>query len=140
MADGIDIPAWIALFIGLYSASAAIGELRHPGGWVGMVAHFERDLGLRFLTGIVCLGLGAAIYLVSPWRPGDWLAVLVTVIGGGMVVEGRDIGTVVFPNADAKFFLTASVHVRATRRKVGVPADHDRRWQPSRAEACGQEG
>jgi hypothetical protein len=76
MADGIDIPAWIALFIGLYSASAAIGELRHPGGWVGMVAHFER------------LGLGAAIYLVSPWRPGDWLAVLVTVIGGGMVVEG----------------------------------------------------
>lgn len=88
MADGIDIPAWIALFVGLYSASAAIGELRHPGGWVGMVAHFERDLGLRFLTGIVCLGLGAAIYLVSPWRPGDWLAVLVTVIGGGMVVEG----------------------------------------------------
>ena len=88
MADGIDIPAWIALFMGLYSASAAIGELRHPGGWVGMVAHFERDLGLRFLTGIVCLGLGAAIYLVSPWRPGDWLAVLVTVIGGGMVVEG----------------------------------------------------
>ena len=88
MAEGIDIPAWIALFIGLYSASAAIGELRHPGGWVGMVAHFERDLGLRFLTGIVCLGLGAAIYLVSPWRPGDWLAVLVTVIGGGMVVEG----------------------------------------------------
>jgi len=88
MADGIDIPAWIALFIGLYSASAAIGELRHPGGWVGMVAHFERDLGLRFLTGIVCLGLGAAIYLVSPWQPGDWLAVLVTVIGGGMVVEG----------------------------------------------------
>jgi hypothetical protein len=88
MADGIDIPAWIALIIGLYSASAAIGELRHPGGWVGMVAHFERDLGLRFLTGIVCLGLGAAIYLVSPWRPGDWLAVLVTVIGGGMVVEG----------------------------------------------------
>ena len=88
MADGIDIPAWIALFIGFYSASAAIGELRHPGGWVGMVAHFERDLGLRFLTGIVCLGLGAAIYLVSPWRPGDWLAVLVTIIGGGMVVEG----------------------------------------------------
>ena len=88
MADGIDIPAWIALFIGLYSASAALGELRHPGGWVGMVAHFERDLGLRFLTGLVCLGLGAAIYLVSPWRPGDWLAVLVTVIGGGMVVEG----------------------------------------------------
>jgi cytidylate kinase len=35
---------------------------------------------------------------------------------GGVVLEGRDIGTVVFPNADAKFFLTASVDVRAQRR------------------------
>ncbi|HEY4159766.1 MAG TPA: (d)CMP kinase [Polyangiaceae bacterium] len=35
---------------------------------------------------------------------------------GGVVLEGRDIGTVVFPNAQAKFFLTASVDVRAKRR------------------------
>jgi CMP/dCMP kinase len=35
---------------------------------------------------------------------------------GGVVLEGRDIGTVVFPSADAKFFLTASVDVRAQRR------------------------
>jgi cytidylate kinase len=35
---------------------------------------------------------------------------------GGVVLEGRDIGTVVFPNAQAKFFLTASVDVRARRR------------------------
>lgn len=35
---------------------------------------------------------------------------------GGVVLEGRDIGTVVLPNADAKFFLTASVEVRAKRR------------------------
>ncbi|WP_421993090.1 hypothetical protein [Qipengyuania sp.] len=33
MADAIDIPAWIALFFGLYALSAAIGELRMPGGW-----------------------------------------------------------------------------------------------------------
>jgi CMP/dCMP kinase len=32
------------------------------------------------------------------------------------VVEGRDIGTVVFPSAEAKFFLTASPEVRARRR------------------------
>jgi cytidylate kinase len=31
-------------------------------------------------------------------------------------VEGRDIGTVVFPDAEAKFFLTASVEARAVRR------------------------
>jgi cytidylate kinase len=35
---------------------------------------------------------------------------------GGVVLEGRDIGTVVFPDAEAKFFLTASIEVRARRR------------------------
>lgn len=35
---------------------------------------------------------------------------------GGVVLEGRDIGTVVFPDAEAKIFLTASVEVRAERR------------------------
>ena len=34
----------------------------------------------------------------------------------GGVLEGRDIGTVVFPDADFKFFLTASVEERAKRR------------------------
>lgn len=36
--------------------------------------------------------------------------------GGGVVVEGRDIGSVVFPDAEAKFFLTASLERRAQRR------------------------
>jgi len=36
--------------------------------------------------------------------------------GGGVVLEGRDIGTVVFPDAEVKVFLTASVDVRARRR------------------------
>jgi len=35
---------------------------------------------------------------------------------GGVVLEGRDIGSVVFPDAEIKFFLTASVRVRAERR------------------------
>jgi CMP/dCMP kinase len=35
---------------------------------------------------------------------------------GGIVMEGRDIGTVIFPEADVKFFLTASVESRARRR------------------------
>lgn len=35
---------------------------------------------------------------------------------GGVVVEGRDVGTVVFPDAQAKFYLTASDEVRAQRR------------------------
>jgi cytidylate kinase len=37
---------------------------------------------------------------------------------GGVVVEGRDIGSVVFPDAEAKFYLTASVERRAERRYV----------------------
>jgi CMP/dCMP kinase len=37
-------------------------------------------------------------------------------IGGGIVAEGRDLGTVVFPDAEAKFYLTASTEVRAERR------------------------
>ncbi len=36
--------------------------------------------------------------------------------GGGVVMEGRDIGTVVFPNADVKFYLDASAEERARRR------------------------
>lgn len=36
--------------------------------------------------------------------------------GGSVVMEGRDIGTVVFPEADFKFFVTASAEVRAQRR------------------------
>ena len=32
------------------------------------------------------------------------------------MIEGRDIGSVVFPNADYKFFLTADIEVRALRR------------------------
>jgi CMP/dCMP kinase len=35
---------------------------------------------------------------------------------GGVVLEGRDIGTVVFPEAEVKFFLTARAEVRARRR------------------------
>lgn len=36
--------------------------------------------------------------------------------GSGVVMEGRDIGTVVFPDADVKIFLTASLDIRADRR------------------------
>jgi cytidylate kinase len=37
-------------------------------------------------------------------------------ISKGIVMDGRDIGTVVFPNADIKIFMTASVDIRAKRR------------------------
>lgn len=37
-------------------------------------------------------------------------------VNKGIVMDGRDIGTVVFPNADLKIFMTASVDIRAKRR------------------------
>jgi len=36
--------------------------------------------------------------------------------GGGAVLDGRDIGTVIAPHADAKLFVTASAEIRAERR------------------------
>ena len=50
--------------------------------------------------------------------------------GGGIVMDGRDIGTVVFPDAELKIFVTASAEVRAQRRydelqQKGMPADYD---------------
>lgn len=50
--------------------------------------------------------------------------------GKNIVVEGRDIGTVVFPDADYKFYFTASLEVRAKRRyaqmqKDGLEADYE---------------
>ena len=41
---------------------------------------------------------------------------------GNAILEGRDIGTVVFPDADVKFFLTASVEERAKRRLAEMEA------------------
>lgn len=50
--------------------------------------------------------------------------------GGGVVMDGRDIGTVVFPHAELKVFVTASAEVRAQRRydelqQKGMLADYD---------------
>ncbi|OBH93882.1 cytidylate kinase [Mycobacterium sp. E2733] len=49
---------------------------------------------------------------------------------GSVVVEGRDIGTVVLPDAPVKIFLTASAETRARRRNdqnvaAGLPGDYD---------------
>ena len=47
---------------------------------------------------------------------------------GGVVMDGRDIGTVIFPGADAKFFVSASPEARSRRRHEellarGLPSD-----------------
>ncbi len=54
---------------------------------------------------------------------------------GGIVMEGRDIGTAVFPNADLKIFLDADAGVRAQRRIDQVAAKED----PVKAKALADE-
>jgi len=53
----------------------------------------------------------------------------------GVVMAGRDIGTVVFPNADHKFFLTASLDEKVRRRA----AQYERRGEPIDPEAMRKE-
>ena len=50
--------------------------------------------------------------------------------GKGIVMDGRDIGTVVFPDAELKLFVTASAEIRAQRRykelnEKGMPANYE---------------
>lgn len=85
-------------------------------GGAGMQIHLDgEDVSLAIRTPDVSLGASRvssypsvrAALLDMQRREG---------IAGGVVLEGRDIGTVVFPDAEAKFFLTASAEIRARRR------------------------
>jgi cytidylate kinase len=63
---------------------------------------------------------------------------------GGVVLDGRDIGTVVFPDADLKIFLDASPEVRAARRRDelaarGELADPERDYPRILAEVRGRD-
>lgn len=70
-------------------------------------------------------------------RVREWMVARQREMGmnGGVVMEGRDIGTVVFPNADLKIFLDADPTVRAERRIEQVQAKSDQ----AAAEAMRQE-
>jgi cytidylate kinase len=61
--------------------------------------------------------LASCVAALQPVR--DWLLPVQREISGevGVVAEGRDMGTRVFPSADVKFFLDADLEVRANRRQ-----------------------
>ena len=88
MVSEIDYPAWIILAVGVYAAAAGIGEWRKPGFWMGMLDEVAQSAALRFLTGIFCIALGTALYLVAPWDMSDWMLVVIKLIGAWMVIEG----------------------------------------------------
>src|SRR3954471_23019185 len=100
------------------------------------VASLARDLGLDVNDDTVVVdGIDATVEIRGPevtravsivaanaavreemrWRQREW-----AVKHDGGVIEGRDIGTVVFPDADLKVFLTAAPETRARRRALEV--------------------
>lgn len=77
---------------------------------------------------------------VSQKRPvREFLAAIQRTLGegGNVVMEGRDIGTVVFPDADVKIFLDAKSGVRADRRRLELEQTGD--IEPERLEEVATE-
>ncbi len=80
--------------------------------------------------------LASVVSAISEVR--DWLLPVQRKIGsqGGVVAEGRDMGTRVFPEAEAKFFLEADVAVRAHRRhrELAAAGHHSGSLEETQAE------
>jgi len=91
MGNAANITGWITFFIGLYSLAAGIGEFRQPGFWAGMLREVRASSAIQFLTGMVTITIGAAIYLVNPYDPTDILSILITVMGAFIFLEGAVI-------------------------------------------------
>jgi cytidylate kinase len=99
------------------------GLMLQPDG-AGFAAYLEGepvDLEIRSAEVTAQVSAISAIPVVREWI-NSRLRALVRA-GQDVVVDGRDIGTVVFPDADLKIFLTASPEARAGRRinQRGIP-------------------
>lgn len=96
----------------------AQAEITAEGAVEGIVARLEGrllDEELRSQRVTKCASVVSA-YPEVRRRVNDLLRSLAKKHSGGVVVEGRDMGTVVFPEADLKIYMTASPAVRARRR------------------------
>jgi cytidylate kinase len=101
------------------------GLMLQPDG-AGYAAYLEGepvDVELRSGEVTARVSAIAAIPVVREWINSRLRAMVRA--GQDVVVDGRDIGTVVFPDADLKIFLTASPQARAGRRisQRGIPVE-----------------
>ena len=104
------------------------GLMLQPDG-AGFAAYLEGvpvDAEIRGPEVTAHVSAVSAIPVIREWINTRLRAMVRT--GRDVVVDGRDIGTVVFPDADLKIFLTASPEARAGRRihQRGLAADRDR--------------
>jgi CMP/dCMP kinase len=101
------------------------GLMLQPDG-AGFAAYLEGepvDTEIRGSRVTRCVSAVSALPVVREWINTRLRAMVRA--GRDVVVDGRDIGTVVFPDADLKIFLTASPAARAGRRinQRGAPVD-----------------
>lgn len=69
MATEANVPALLALFLGLYYCAAAIGGLSHPGNWARMVEEIDGSPYLQLVGGIIAMLVGfTLIAAVDPRR------------------------------------------------------------------------
>lgn len=131
--------AWKALELGLDMADEdALMKLAEKMKW-----SFARSAGSELLVSIDGCALTREITTERVGKATSALALLARVrvfmcgmqraagVEGGLVMEGRDIGTNVFPDAELKIYLDASPEARALRRfsqllEQGLAADYSR--------------
>jgi cytidylate kinase len=111
---GLSDDAEIGNLAGQLAARAAIGFRSLPGGGQAVMLDDE-DVSSAIRTAEISQGASRVSAIPSVRAA---LLDMQRAVGkqGGVVVEGRDIGSVVFPDAETKFFLTASSDERARRR------------------------
>ena len=107
----------------LLRAAEDRGLMLQPDG-AGFAAYLEGepvDAEIRGARVTRCVSAVSAVPVIREWINSRLRAMVRA--GRDVVVDGRDIGTVVFPDADLKIFLTASPAVRAGRRITQRGAD-----------------
>ena len=108
------------------------GELLELAGWTRIALKPQIEGNVVLLDGVdvsrrvrdADVTAAASRVSVHP-RLREWMVDQQRLMGakGGVVMEGRDIGTVVFPDAEVKIFLDAAPEVRGNRRyRQGSPA------------------
>ena len=114
------------------------GLMLQPDG-AGFTAYLEGEPVDAEIRGPVVtrhVSAVSAVPVVREWVNSRLRAMVRT--GRDVVVDGRDIGTVVFPDADLKVFLTATPEARARRRlsQQGIPVEPARLAQETAALAA----
>ncbi len=112
---------------GMLRAAEDRGLMLQPDG-AGFAAYLEGEPVDAEIRGAQVTARVSAVSAVPVVR--EWINTRLRAMvraGRDVVVDGRDIGTVVFPDAELKVFLTASAEARAGRRinQRGNPVDQD---------------